>query len=187
MDAALNKMARSPDAPRMVLAKKKSTSGVVVVDPESLSPREREIQKLWASVQPNPFFLYEGLGGADAKVETEAISLMRARSHSFGVANNVQRAYDACDLIINRNEALSSAFDLVSDHGDDPPNMGLEPLFVTKKSVFIWNGRGWRSHVVMLYDNCLFVNRVGYYFSERFFHLVQRNDAPEKMRIWRLR
>jgi len=110
------------------------------------------------------------LRGGESEDESVQLTLMlKPRLTSEEARQDAQRAYDAGDLIINRNHDLPSAFNLVSPYAGDPPSFRQVPLFVTKKTVFLWTGNRWRLHSVALFDNCLLVKKIGHFLLSDFF------------------
>jgi hypothetical protein len=67
-----------------------------------------------------------------------------------------------------RNDDLSAASDLVCEYAGDRPNAGLDPIFVTGKSVMMWSGKSWKSHSLALYENCFFAKSVGFFLLDDF-------------------
>ncbi len=62
-----------------------------------------------------------------------------------------------------------SAYDLGSTYSGDAPTLRLIPVFVTKKSVFLWAKRSWKLFSVALFDNCFLVKKMGHFlFSDVF-------------------
>ena len=68
-----------------------------------------------------------------------------------------------------RNDDLSSASELVSEYAGDPPNSGLDPLFATSgKSVLMWSGKAWKTHMVAFYETCIFAKGIGFFLLDDF-------------------
>jgi Tfp pilus assembly protein PilF len=121
LDSALNKIAKAKDPPALLKvtqigedllithlfaqAKQQSKSGFAAPIPEENDPKAREMWEMWTSAcKANPVFLRAG----EREDESVALALMlKPRVTSEEVRQDAQRAYDAGDLIINRNEGLS--------------------------------------------------------------------------------
>lgn len=147
----------------------------------------RAVWEMWTTAcKANPVFQRA------AESEDTAVTLalmLRPRLTAEEALQDAQRAYAAGELIMNRNrgkwavvlrvffyfvdtlfrQELPAAFDLVTAYSGDPPSLRLIPLFVTKKTVFLWTGASWLLYSVALFDNCLFVKRIGHFVLSDFF------------------
>lgn len=189
VDVALHKLSKnsSGSAPAAVspAAKQKQAAKVV------LQEVSRETWQLWMSAKPNPAFLHESADHDEDIIGRSFQDELRKRSIDnnvqkisrmfflafgrlflvgfiFFFAGAGQRAYNAGELIMMRNDDLSPAADLVSEYAGDPPNSGLEPLFLTGKSVMMWTGKSWKTHSLALYETCFFAKSVGFFLLDDF-------------------
>ncbi len=105
LDSALNKIAKTKDPPALLKAKMASKSELAAPLPEEDDPKTRELWAMWTTAcKANPVFLRAGAEEDESVVLTMMLKPRLNGEEAF--RQDAQQAYDAGDLIINRNEGL---------------------------------------------------------------------------------